>query len=183
MKKILAIIATILILSNCAIYEQKQHQEAMKLAHQEAGNAIQSCRKKRLSGELKTHVESVQCSNPLVIQAYAKALYPYMDLVQLRTIKRLDIAERTDKKEITETQGLLEIREYTVKLDDMARQRDYQARTEQAANNAAFAAALQGAASNLQATQQRNMDSITEQMNANRTLNCNPNGIGGMTCH
>jgi hypothetical protein len=51
------------------------------LALQRANAAMGECRDRRLRGELKNHVESIQCSNPRVVQALSSAKYRYMDLV------------------------------------------------------------------------------------------------------
>lgn len=76
---------------------------AMQVAGEEAAAAMKECRAKRLSGELKTFVASAQCSGPRIIQAFSKANYRYMDLVVLWVAKRAQIAERLDRKEISET--------------------------------------------------------------------------------
>src|SRR5207237_1405365 len=43
---------------------------AMQAAGNEAAAAINECKSKRLSGELKSFVQSAQCSNPRVIAAF-----------------------------------------------------------------------------------------------------------------
>jgi hypothetical protein len=64
--------------------------------------AINECKAKRLAGELKTYVESAQCSNSRILQAFGRTNYRYMDLITLMTAKRAQIAERLDRGQITE---------------------------------------------------------------------------------
>jgi hypothetical protein len=58
--------------------------------------AINECRARRLSGELKTYVESAQCSNPRIIQAFSAAHYRRMYLIVRFTAKRLQLSEKVD---------------------------------------------------------------------------------------
>jgi len=74
----------------------------------EAVAAINECRAKRLVGELKTYVQSAQCSNPRIIQAFTKANYRYMDLIALFTAKRMQVSERLDRKQISEVDANVE---------------------------------------------------------------------------
>jgi hypothetical protein len=75
---------------------------AMQTAGNEAAAAINECKAKRLAGELKSFVQSAQCSNPRIIAAFNKANYRYMDLVTLMTAKRMQIAERLDRNLMSE---------------------------------------------------------------------------------
>jgi hypothetical protein len=86
------------------------------------------CRNKRLSGELKTFVESVNCSNPKFVAAYHNAHYPYMDLIGLITAKRLEVAEKIDEKKLTEGQAQLENAEFMVHVVNIERQRNLQSK-------------------------------------------------------
>src|SRR6516165_11656589 len=45
-------------------------------------SAVKECKAKRLSGELKTYVQSAICSNPGVVQAFSAVNYKHMDLIQ-----------------------------------------------------------------------------------------------------
>jgi hypothetical protein len=74
----------------------------MQAAGNEAAAAINECKSKRLSGELKSFVQSAQCSNPRIIAAFKKANYRYLDLVTLMTAKRMQIAERLDRNQMSE---------------------------------------------------------------------------------
>jgi len=75
---------------------------AMQAAGNEAAAAINECKAKRLAGELKSFVQSAQCSNPRIIAAFNKANYRYMDLVTLMVAKRMQIAERLDRNQMSE---------------------------------------------------------------------------------
>jgi hypothetical protein len=80
-----------------------------------AGNemiaAINECRGRRLAGELKTFVASAQCANPRITQAFSKANYRYMDLVTLMAVKRMQISERLDRKEISEADANVQLQQ------------------------------------------------------------------------
>jgi hypothetical protein len=80
---------------------------AMQAAGNEAAAAINECKSKRLSGELKSFVQSAQCSNPRIVAAFKKASYRYLDLVTLMTAKRLQIAQRLDRNEMSEADANL----------------------------------------------------------------------------
>jgi len=56
-------------------------------------------------GELKTYVQSAICSNPSVVQAFSAANYKHMALIQGFVAKRLELAEKLDRGQITEPQG------------------------------------------------------------------------------
>ena len=89
--------------------QQPSFEERMKRAGEEAKAAVNECRDRRLAGELKTHVESANCSNPRYEEAYRKAGYPYMDLIVQLEAKRIEVAERTDAGKLTEGQAQLEL--------------------------------------------------------------------------
>lgn len=120
MKKILIII-TMLFLVACATQAEKTASAA-----KEASEAKAFCAQKYPDGTAKTHLESVQCSNPLIIVAFQKAGFPYMDIIELGNAKRLDIAERLDKGVITINQADLEMKEYGLKLNGITQQRDHE---------------------------------------------------------
>lgn len=60
-------------------------------------DAIRQCREKRQKGELQSHADSAQCSNPQIADVFKRAGYPYTDLVELFTAKRLEEAQKLDK--------------------------------------------------------------------------------------
>jgi hypothetical protein len=73
-----------------------------KEAGAKATQAIEECKRLRLSGKLKTYVESANCSNPPMIAAYQNAEYPSMDLIQLLADARLAAAYNIDMHMATE---------------------------------------------------------------------------------
>jgi hypothetical protein len=87
--------------------------QAVKAASEKATAAVRECADKRQSGELKTHVASVECSNPRVLAAYQEAHYPFMDLIQVQTAARLDGAKKIDSGELTDA-------EYQREADELA---------------------------------------------------------------
>jgi hypothetical protein len=97
---------------------------ALKQAGEEAKTAMMECKNKRLSGELKTHMASAECSNPQIVAAFQRAGYRYMDLIHLFTAKRRAVAEQVDKGTLTEAQAELEAAQFMVRIDDEERQRD-----------------------------------------------------------
>ncbi len=99
-------------------------EEALRMAFKETQTAINECRAKRLSGELKTFVASAQCSNPRIMQAYGAANYRYMDLIATFTAKRLQIAQKIDRSEITEAQAQFENTKLLNDIVEAERQRD-----------------------------------------------------------
>ena len=97
---------------------------ALRQAGEEAKAAAMDCKNKRLSGELKTHMASAECSNPRILAAYQRAGYRYMDLIYSFTAKRRALAEQEDKGSLTEAQADLEAAQFMVLLADEERQRD-----------------------------------------------------------
>jgi hypothetical protein len=77
-------------------------------ALKETVTAINECRARRLSGELKTYAESAQCSNPRIIQAFSVANYQRMYLIVQFMAKRLQLSEKVDRHELTEIDARLE---------------------------------------------------------------------------
>jgi hypothetical protein len=97
---------------------------ALTQARDESKAAIVECKNNRRSGVLKTYMESVECSNPRIIDAYQKSGYRYMDLIYLLTAKRRALAEKIDRGTLTEAEAELEAAQFTVQLQDKERQRD-----------------------------------------------------------
>jgi hypothetical protein len=83
-------------------------QDPLQWALKVTAQAADGCRTKRLRGELPSHAASVQCSNPPMLQAFDAAHYRYMDLIHFFAAKRLEMATKIDRGEITEQQGQIE---------------------------------------------------------------------------
>jgi hypothetical protein len=96
----------------------------MKQAALQTKAAIMDCRKRRLSGELKTYAASAGCSNPKIMDAYQQANYPYLDLISLITSKRLELAEQIDGGKLTEAEAGLNFAQFMVGVVDEERQRE-----------------------------------------------------------
>jgi hypothetical protein len=85
-------------------------------------SAVGECKAKRLSGELKTYVESATCSNPNIVQAFSAANYKHMDLIQAFAAKRLELAEKLDRQQISEAQSDRELSEFSNRIRNEERQ-------------------------------------------------------------
>jgi hypothetical protein len=66
--------------------------------------------------ELKTYVQSAMCSNPGIVQAFSAVNYKHMDLIQAFAAKRLEIAEKLDRGQITETQSDRELSDFSNRI-------------------------------------------------------------------
>jgi hypothetical protein len=99
-------------------------QDPMQLAIKITAQASDECRNKRLSGQLPSHVASVQCANPPMLQAFNAAHYKYMDLIQFFAAKRIEMATKIDRGEMTEQQGQVEAQKLFASIQATERQRD-----------------------------------------------------------
>ena len=106
------------------IINLESYHKRVKQAGIEAKAAVDECRNKRLTGELRTYVASVNCSNPRFLEAYQNAGYPYMDLIGQIMAKRLEVAERIDAGKLTEGQAQLETAKFITHISDIERQRN-----------------------------------------------------------
>jgi hypothetical protein len=99
-------------------------QHSVQWATQMTAQAINECRARRLRGELTTYAASVQCSNPTMLAAFKEAHYRYMDLIQFFSAKRLELAAKIDRGELTEKQAKLETERAFASIQATERQRD-----------------------------------------------------------
>jgi hypothetical protein len=110
------LLAVMLSVSGCGIMRRHEMEEAaqrQQAAKQAARNeyqaALQECRARHVSGELKTYVEEVQCANQRFVPAFRMAGFSDMDLIEVYAARRVEIAEAADKKQLTE--GQLQVKE------------------------------------------------------------------------
>jgi hypothetical protein len=103
-------------------------QNPLEWAMQVTAKAAGECRAKRLRGELPTRAASIQCANAPMLAAFNETHYRYMDLIQSFAAKRLEVAARIDRGELTEQQGQLEIEKAYASVQDAERRRDSGAR-------------------------------------------------------
>jgi hypothetical protein len=103
-------------------------QDPMQWAAKITDQAANECRAKRLRGELPSHAASVQCANPPMLQAFNAAHYRYMDLIQFFAAKRLEVATKIDRGEMTEQQGQIETQKIYASIQATERRRDSGAR-------------------------------------------------------
>jgi len=99
-------------------------REALKWAADETERAGRECRARRLAGELPSYAASAQCSNPRMIAAFKAAHYPYIDLIEQLAAKRLELAAKIDRGELTELQVGLETQDAYAGIQETERQRD-----------------------------------------------------------
>ena len=97
---------------------------AVAAANKEAEEAANECKAKRLRGELPSRVASARCSNPRIIQAFNDAHYRYMDLIELFTDKRLQLALIEDRNKTPEDQADAESAKLFADLVEAERRRD-----------------------------------------------------------
>ncbi len=95
-------------------------QQALKITVQ----AAEECKAKRLSGQLPSHAASVQCSNPAMLQAFNATHYRYMDLIEYFAAKRLEVAAKIDRGELTEQEAQIETQKIFASIQATERQRD-----------------------------------------------------------
>jgi hypothetical protein len=103
-------------------------EDPLQLAMKITAQAADECRTKRLRGELPSRVASAQCANPPMLQAFNAAHYRYMDLIQFFAAKRVELATKIDRGEMTEQQGQVEIQKIYSSIQTTERQRDNVAR-------------------------------------------------------
>ena len=77
---------------------------------------MKECKIKPLGGELKTYVQSAVCSNPSIVQAFSVVNYKRMDLIQGFAAKRLELAEKLDRGQITEAQSEHELSDFSNRI-------------------------------------------------------------------
>jgi hypothetical protein len=94
-----------------------------KAAAERAQAAEEECRNERLAGVLKTRVDSANCSNPRIRDAWMAAEYPYMDLIDQILAHSLVVAERIDRGMLTEAEGQADQAEFTSRMVATAQQR------------------------------------------------------------
>jgi hypothetical protein len=103
-------------------------QDPMQWAAQVTVQATNECRAKRLRGELPSHSASVQCANTPMLAAFNEAHYRYMDLIEFFAAKRLELAAKIDRGELTEQQAQLDGNKVYASIQETERQRDHGAR-------------------------------------------------------
>jgi hypothetical protein len=103
-------------------------REAMIATLKEVERAFEECKAERASGKLPTYEASAQCSNPRMIRAFNAVHYKYMGLIQFFAAKRLEVATKIDRGEMTEQQGQVETQNIYASIQATERQRDAAAR-------------------------------------------------------
>jgi len=91
---------------------QRQHMREMKFIAEQIEAAIGECRDMRIRGQLKSYRESAECSNSRIMDIFKRNHYPYMDLAESFTAKRLELASMVDGRKITEVQMQTEMTQF-----------------------------------------------------------------------
>jgi hypothetical protein len=99
-------------------------QDPMQWALKVTAQAADECRNKRLSGALPSHVASAQCASQAMLRALNAVHYRYMDLIQFFAAKRIELAAKIDRGEMTEQQGQVESQKIYASIQATERQRD-----------------------------------------------------------
>jgi hypothetical protein len=99
-------------------------QDALRAAYKETLQAADECKAKRLSGELPTHLAAVRCANVRMIQAFGAAHYRYMDLMEAFAAKRIELATKMDRNELTENQANVVSTKFYASIVEAERRRD-----------------------------------------------------------
>lgn len=110
MRKNLVICAgLILSLPACGLARQAEAQSKFDAAKAELPSALQSCIDRHKRGELKKFVDRASCMNDAENRIARPALQSGGDLLTLRQATRTSLAEKVDKKAISETDAQLEM--------------------------------------------------------------------------
>lgn len=88
-----------------AVQDSSGLESSLASAQKEAGAAIQECASKKRAKKLRTWVATAQCYSPLVREAYTRISYPDLDLIDLFLAYSVAIAERVDKRQISEAEA------------------------------------------------------------------------------
>ncbi len=122
-----------------------EKQEAkVALMHEKEKSILAECEMKRIRGEIKTYVQSTQCSNPVIIRAHEDAGDPAMNLVYLITAYRLAVAERIDKGVLSRTEGNLMLSQLMSRINTERLQKDIGAPRDKQQPIESYDALLQG---------------------------------------
>ncbi|MGH7032984.1 MAG: hypothetical protein ACREFL_04570 [Stellaceae bacterium] len=101
---------------------------------QQATSLRAGCESQLTSGALKTHLAAERCANPAILDLYAKAGWPDMDILEAYLAKREAVADQWDRRAITPEQARAELAQANVDQNSELQQR--------ATNRAAGTAAL-----------------------------------------
>jgi hypothetical protein len=103
---------------------QPTTENPMQRAFKTTSLASDACKEKRVRGELPSYEASVRCANPAMLQAFRDAQYKYMDLIEGFAAKRIEMARRMDRGELTEDQAKIEGERVFATMQSIERQRD-----------------------------------------------------------
>jgi hypothetical protein len=123
---------------------QRERDAKVAVMQEKEKSILAECELKRLNGELKTYVASTECSNPVIIQAHKEAGDPAMNLIYLITAYRLAMAERIDKRVLSEAEANLMLAQLISRVNTERLERDIAAERERTRNAQSYEALLKG---------------------------------------
>lgn len=154
----LALIFTVFMLAGCVQQNMSTDHSAQIEAEIEGARA--DCEALFVSKKLKSNMARAKCVNEKFTSIANRWNLPHHDLLLLSNAKRLEVAERLDKKKITLAQAELEMAEFGANIGATIQGRDsaneslqMQRRSLAIANTAATGQMLQGLAAQQQANQ------------------------------
>jgi hypothetical protein len=151
MKSVVVLMAALL--SGCASLAAQRHYAAF----QEASAIAEECRNKRVAGQIKNQVGSIECSNDRMRQVIAASGYPHMDLVDLFLANRLVLARKIDNGELTPEDAELQEAELKTRIASEEQRRNVVAYQAQLQAHQNFQNSLNMLNYNLQQQQNRDM--------------------------
>ena len=124
-----------------AVQDSSGLDSSLASAQKEAGAAIQECASKKRAKKLRTWVATAQCYSPRVRDAYTRIGYPDLDLIDLFLAYSVAIAERVDKRQISEAEANAQTMELLSRIQTEAQTRALARHNAAVAESAALAQA------------------------------------------
>lgn len=157
MKRIDALLVTVILLSGCATTAQ-QHKLRQEEAHRKADLIWEECKQRHVAGELKTYVEKFKCSQDRVRQVYIDYGFSYMDLLDLMAAYQMALGERIDKGELSLAQAEVQMAEVRTRVTSEMEKRNRAGNQEQLQSQQVRQQAWQDALKMLNDNMQRQQD-------------------------
>ena len=129
MKRLLLLTAAAIFLNGCIAVENRTNLRESRDEEIDDAEALavagkRVCVDQRHAGIIKSFSESARCSKPVIMAAYEKAQFPYKDLVEEYTDKRIKIMQELDDKQIPEDRSYKKMNELLIYLRGEAHIRD-----------------------------------------------------------
>ena len=115
------VLTTGLLSSGCQLARQADSEKARETTLEAVREAVEACH----SQKLPTFVARAKCRNDA--ENLARSVYPYPDLLDLRLTTRLSLAEKTDRRQISNQQAVLEFEKTSTLIAEEEHARDSKA--------------------------------------------------------